>query len=113
LKWYTNADMAVKSNLETRLPYLVLFYSPFARANNDLNRIITTDLAARKYLSRFVLVCIDVNQLRGGTTAQTFGIFKVPCFLMLDYNGNKISRVYFKENMSWNNIQQKLQPGYN
>lgn len=108
LYWHRSSEQAVQSNLQLKKPYLVLFFSPFVKTNASLNQIITSDLGARNYLKQFVLVCVDVNQLGGGTLAQKFGIFKLPCIMTLDFNGNEISRVYFTDEMDWKTVEQKL-----
>ena len=110
LNWFTTSEAAVESNLQKKLPYLVLFYSPFTTANASLNQIMSSDLSARNFLKQFVLVYIDVNQLGGGSLAQKLDIFKVPCFVLLDFSGKEITRVYFESDMSWLDIQKALNP---
>jgi hypothetical protein len=51
---------------------------------------------------------IVVNQLGGGALAQSLNINKVPCFLMLNYEGNEMSRSYFITDMDWKTIEQNL-----
>jgi len=109
LSWFTSVPQAVHSNASLKRAYLVLFYSPFAKSNNALNRMITSDLNAHNYLMQFCLVCIDVNQLHGGLLAQQFGIFKLPCFVILDYRGDEVSRTYFEEGQTWNSVQTQLE----
>jgi hypothetical protein len=72
--------------------------------------MISSDLSARNFLRQFVLVCIDVNQLGGGVLAQKLNVFKVPCFAMFDFNGNELARVYFQDDMKWQDIQKALNP---
>jgi hypothetical protein len=113
LKWFTTAEEAVQFNIGKNLPYLVLFYSPFARANASLERILLNDEAARTFLTKYILVSVDVNQLGGGSLAKQMGVFKCPCFILLDPAGNEISRITYKDSMSWKDIQSTLQPGKN
>lgn len=111
LHWYTTPEEAVQSNIQHKRPYLILFYSPFVKSNSNLNQIITSDISAQNYLKQFVLVCVDVNQLGGGALAQSFKIYKVPCFFMLNYEGNEMARSYYITDTDWTKIYQELQKG--
>ncbi|MBN1901780.1 hypothetical protein JW926_10705 [Candidatus Sumerlaeota bacterium] len=109
IHWYTTPEEAVLSNIHNKRQYLILFYSPFVKTNASLNQIIMSDINAQNYLKQFVLVCIDVNQLGGGALAQSFEIYKVPCFLILNYEGNEVAKSYFVNEMDWSRIYQDLQ----
>ncbi|MBN1900695.1 hypothetical protein JW926_05135 [Candidatus Sumerlaeota bacterium] len=113
LKWFTTADEAVQYNLGKKIPYLVLFYSPFARANAPLEQILLNDAEARAFLTRFILVSVDVNQLGGGSLAKQMSVYKSPTFLLLSFEGNEISRATYGKDMTWRELQNALQPGLN
>lgn len=107
LSWFKTVPEAVQSNTQ-RLSYLVLYYSPYAKANMELDRIISTDMAVREYLRHFVLVSVDVNQLGGGALAQKFGVFRFPCFMQINTKGDEVSRSIFKSGMKWDDVHQQL-----
>lgn len=108
LFWHNTAEEAVQANAQIKKPYLVLFFSPFVKANSSLNQIINSDISARNFFKQYVLVAIDVNQLAGGALAQKCGVFKLPCFVTMDFNGMETSRLYFKEDMEWKTIENNL-----
>jgi hypothetical protein len=108
LPWFTTVEEALQFNSKKGLPYLVLFYSPLARANTELNMIISSNLATRDYFRQFVLVSIDVNQLGGGSLAQKMSVFKFPCFIMINFSGQETSRAIFTSGMTWPEVYQQL-----
>lgn len=106
--WYRTSDDAVAANAQKKMPYLILFYSPFAKANAFLEKIFQTDKSAQSFLQNYILVSIDVNQLGGGSLAETMKVYKFPFFVILNSNGQELSRAIFTKEMNWEELSQKL-----
>jgi len=107
LTWFATVGDAVEANQSLKRPYFVMLYSPMARVHTTLQKLII-DSAANQVLRPFVLVGMDANQLGGGSLAKHYGVFKLPCFLVLDYYGKEKTRIYYDETMNWNTISQKI-----
>lgn len=113
LQWFLTPEDAVQYNKDKKMPYLILFYSPLAKLHKPLETMINSDPEFQKYLRQFVLTRLDVNQLNGGKVAEFYGVFKVPCFMLLDNYGNKKTSLIYKANMPCSEISQAIQAGMN
>jgi len=54
---------------------------------------------------------MDVNQLGGGALAKHYRVFKVPCFLILDYYGKEQVRINYDQSMNWQTISRMIETG--
>lgn len=112
LRWFLTPEDAVQYNKGKNLPYLILFYSPLAKTHKTIEAMINADSNFQRFLKNYVLTRLDVNQLNGGKVAEYYGIFRVPCFVALDSNGNKKSMIIFKENMKQDEIINQINAGF-
>jgi len=109
LSWLRSPEEAWRQASTQNKPLLILFYAPKVRSYKNLEQFINTNSAAQTLLKQFALLRIDVNQLRGGTLAQKFGVFKVPCFLVMDSKGSSQNKHYYRSEADWNMIAPGLQ----
>ncbi|GAB4317677.1 MAG: hypothetical protein Kow0059_10850 [Candidatus Sumerlaeia bacterium] len=107
LEWMTNPDEAWQRSVSMGKPLLVLFYAPRVRLFQDFQNLLQSNPQSQTFLSSFVLLQVDVNQLRGGTLAKQFNIFKVPTLVVLR-NGAETSRYVMRNSSTWADIQASL-----
>lgn len=88
---------------------LIMFFAPRANTYQRLEQIITADPSAQTLVNQFVPLKIDVNQLRGGTIAKQFIVFKVPTFVVIDPLQKERARVLFETNSTWQTVAPELQ----
>ena len=107
--WFTSSEEAWRATQSTKKPLLVLFYAPRAKAYRKLEQIISANEGAREFLNHFVLLKIDLDQLEGGSIAQRFNIYRVPCLMVMDESGRERARETYLMNSDWRIIFQKLE----
>lgn len=109
LNWFISADQAWAEAATTRKPVVVLFYAPRARACQVLEQILQTDLTAGQILSQFTPARANTDQLGGGDLAQRFGIYRVPTFLVMGFDGQTKGQATFDRPDAWPAVAAELQ----
>lgn len=109
LEWMTSPEDAWTRCLQEQRPMLIMFFAPRANTYQRLEQIITADPSAQTLVNQFVPLKIDVNQLRGGTIAKQFIVFKVPTFVVIDPLQKERARVLFETNSTWQTVAPELQ----
>jgi len=109
ISWLTSPEKAWEECCSQKRPLLTLFYAPRVQSCQSLMKILSADSSAQSLLGKFVLLHVDVNQLRGGSLAQQFGVFKVPCFVVIDNQAQTKAKEFYKKNTDWNTIASNLQ----
>lgn len=105
---WSSADEGRARSLREGKPMLVCFQAPRAKATEELERILATNPSARSFLGQHVAVKVDVNQLGGGTVAQSQNIVRVPTLVVYRPDGTEAARATFKANDSWETIAPML-----
>ncbi|MBN1902124.1 thioredoxin family protein [Candidatus Sumerlaeota bacterium] len=101
LNWRSSPEDSWKEQVATNRPLLILFYTPKANGYKNLEQFINVHQEAQNFLRQFTLLRIEVNQLRGGTIAQQFQVFKVPCFLLLGADGKEKTKKFYTSEADW------------
>jgi len=109
LKWTSSPEDAWQMSASQNRPLIILFYAPRVNAYKNLEQFFGASQPARAFLNQFVLLRLDVNQLRGGTIAQQFQVNKVPCFVLVGKDGKERAKEYFRSEADWNAFSQNLQ----
>lgn len=109
LNWLSSPEEAWSERQATNRPLLILFYTPKANAYKNMEQFINTNTQAQNFLRQFTLLRIEVNQLRGGTIAHQFKIFKVPCLLLLGQDGNERAKIYYNSESDWTPLTTEIQ----
>jgi hypothetical protein len=109
LNWLSSPEDAWQMSAFQNRPLIVLFYAPRVNAYKNLEQFLVSSEESRRFLNQFVLLRLDVNQLRGGTIAQQYKVYKVPCFLLLGKDGKERTKEYYRTEADWNALYQNLQ----
>jgi len=109
LNWLSSPEDAWKECIAKKQSILVLFYTPRIKAFQNLEQFINGNADAQNLLRRFILLRIDVNQLRGGTLAQQFNINKVPCLMVIPPDQNVKTKEFYRNESDWTAIAPNLQ----
>lgn len=108
--WTTDPEEAWQKCCAEKKPLLILFYAPRVKMYLELIPILQADPHALKLLSRFVLLKVEVNQLKGGRIAETFKVNKVPTFVVLEpIKGNETTRTVMVSDTPWASVAPILQ----
>lgn len=107
-EWMTSPEDAWERCLQQQRPMLVMFYAPRANNYQRLEQILSGDGSAQNLINQFVPLKIDVNQLRGGTIAKQFVVFKVPTLIVIDPLQRERARVLFETNSTWPEVAAEL-----
>ena len=105
---WVDPDQGWQEAVRDKKPLLVYFQAPKVQATQTLNTFFETEPTARSFLTKHILVKIDVNQLQGGRLAGKFRIFKVPTVILLNSSGVEIRRATLGKNDTWADFSQKL-----
>jgi hypothetical protein len=89
-----------------------MFYAPRATTYQRFEQILASDPSAQNLINQFVPLKIDVNQLRGGTIAKQFVVFKVPTLIVIDPLQRERARVLFETNSTWQGVAAELQKAF-
>ena len=108
LNWISSPEDAWQMSSSQNRPLLILFYAPRVNSYQNLEQFIGSNEAARTFLNQFVLLRLDVNQLRGGTIAQQFQVYKVPCLLLVGKDGKERAKEYYRTEDDWNVLSQNI-----
>lgn len=108
LNWLSSPEDAWQESVTKKQPLLALFYAPRVKAYQNLEQLINGNTSAQNLLKQFILLRIDVNQLRGGTLAQQFGVNKVPCLMVIAPDQNVKTKEYYRTESDWTAIAQNL-----
>jgi hypothetical protein len=111
--WFASPEDAWKESQLSKRPILILFYTPKAKAWKLLEDIFQKNASAKALLKRFTLLKMNLNQLQGGTVAQQFQVFRVPCFLVMGLDGKVKFKEIFMKNSSWEQFSKKLEANLN
>lgn len=112
LNWFISPDQAWDQAKATGKPVLTLFYTPRARAYQSLDQTLQTDPSAKQLISKFTPLRLDVNQLRGGSLAQQYNLFRVPTFLVIGLDAKEKARVTVDQSTSWAQAAAEIQRAY-
>jgi hypothetical protein len=107
IPWQNTETGARMAQAQNKL-MLVNFVAPRIRSTESLERMLTNNQAANAFVSQYVPVKIDVNQLMGGTLAARYRILRVPTLIVMDPSGREISRVAYTGKEDWPTLQKKL-----
>jgi len=108
LNWLSSPEDAWRECSTRKQPILILFYAPRVKSYQNLEQFINGNPNAQNLLMKFILLRVDVNQLRGGTLAQQFGVFKVPCFLVIAPDQSVKAKEFYRMETDWTTIAQNL-----
>lgn len=112
LNWFTNPEEAWATAATTKHPVLMMLYDPSSLAYQELsNNTFRSNPAAQESLRRFTLLRVDVNQLRGGVLSRQFGVFRVPTFIVVGFDGQEKAKLEANKNPSWAEIGPALDRG--
>jgi len=109
LKWSDSPAEAWNKSQEQKQPILILFYTPQLEGYHYITRQMEKDPKAKDLLKRFVLLSVDVNQLRGGRFVESFNIFKVPTFLVMGVDGKEKTRAIVSSATTWSDVAAQIQ----
>lgn len=98
---WTKAQMAKK-------PLLLYFQAPGIPNVQALDNILQTDPDAREFLASHVCARVDVNQLKGGTIAKQYGVFRVPTMIVIAPDTSWHKRATFSKNTTWKQLETDL-----
>lgn len=104
LSWMSNPDEAWEASRAQNKSLLILFYAPRVRTFDAFQKILADNPSSQGMLAKYTLLQVDVNQLRGGTLAQKFNIFKVPTVIVME-NGVEVRRFTMRNNSTWADIE--------
>ena len=110
LNWTNNPEAAWNEARSSGKPLLVIFYSRRARPWNRLSEYIASNSSAKNFLREFVLLRLDINQLRGGSVAKIFNVFRVPCMIQIGADGNEKARLIYTDKTQWSEVTQTFSP---
>jgi hypothetical protein len=108
LNWLSSPEDAWQESVTKKQPLLTLFYAPHVKAYLNLEQFINGNTSAQNLIKQFVLLRIDINQLRGGTLAQHFNVNKVPCLMVIAPDQNVKTKEYYRTESDWPAIAQNL-----
>lgn len=108
INWFISADQAWAEAATTGKPVLVLFYAPRARACQVLEQILQTDPTAGQILSQFTPARANTDQLSGGDLSQRFGIYRVPTFIVMGFDGKIKGQKTFDRPDAWPEVAAEL-----
>lgn len=77
-------------------------------AVEELNGIMESDPQARAYLQGRACAKVDMNQLRGGTIARNYQVFKAPTLLVISHDAQSTKRVIFHRGEKWEAVAAQL-----
>ncbi len=89
-------------------PIFVYMQSPRVPASLELERLIARTPEARGFLDQFIPVRVDVNQLMGGTIAQSYTVSRIPTVLLINPDGTEITRGVFTKGQTWEELESQL-----
>ncbi|MBX7246122.1 MAG: hypothetical protein K1X53_11540 [Candidatus Sumerlaeaceae bacterium] len=89
-------------------PFLIYFGAQNVPAVEELNRLMETDSNAKSYLQRCSCSKVDMNQLRGGTIARQYAVFKAPTILVISPDAKSSRRATFRKGDGWENVASQL-----
>ena len=107
--WYTAHQDAWQQCQTLQKPILLLLYLPRIDTYTRLEQTFKTNKEAEQFLSNYVCLKMDANQLHAGWLAQKFEVYKVPCFLIFDVMGQEKGRAVVLKNTEWSTITEMLQ----
>ncbi|MDK2971909.1 MAG: Thioredoxin-like [Candidatus Sumerlaeota bacterium] len=108
--WPTSPEQSWAESKRTGKPLLVMFYNHASRSYQSLvNNVFSGNETAKQNLERFVLLRVDVNQLRGGALASKFTVTRVPTFVVLGPDGRERMRIVANTNPDWRKIWPELE----
>lgn len=87
LAWMTSPEEAWSRAMSEKRMILAVFYAPKAKYWQQFEQLAQSDPSMQQWLSKFLLIKIDMNTLRGGDIAQSYHIFRVPYFLAIGPDG--------------------------
>ncbi len=109
LNWQTSPESAWQECAAKKQNLLMLFYTPRVKAYQNLEQFINGNTSAQSLLKQFILLRVDVNQLRGGTLAQQFNVNKVPCLMVIAPDQNVKAKEFYRFESDWAAISQNIQ----
>jgi hypothetical protein len=112
LEWMASPEEAWERCVQQQRPLLIMFYAPRATTYQRFEQILASDPSAQNLINQFVPLKIDVNQLRGGTIAKQFVVFKVPTLIVIDPLQRERARVLFETNSTWQGVAAELQKAF-
>lgn len=103
--WYRDSGQAWRVAQSTQKPILAFFYVPEAEGYKYIVESCPNDEATKEWLTRFVPLRIDINQLGGGRMAENFNIYRVPAIMVMGTDGKEKTRlVVQKDKTAWEEI---------
>ncbi|MBN1901326.1 thioredoxin family protein [Candidatus Sumerlaeota bacterium] len=108
--WLTIPEEAWQKGLAEKKSLLILFYAPRVKMYQELLPILEADPHALNLLSQFILLKIEVNQLKGGKIAETFKVNKVPAFVVMEpVSGKETARAVMLSDTPWAKVAPVIQ----
>jgi len=109
LNWFASPEEAWQQCVSQKRPILILFEAPKVKSCQNFRQFLSSTPQTQELFKHFVLLRLDVNQLRGGTLYKQYGVFKVPCLGVMGTDGILKRKEYFRNPSDWDTISQNLQ----
>ena len=93
---------------QNNIPFFLFFEAPGVPGCLAVESLFEKDAAARTFLQNHACTRIDMNQLRGGTIAQSYRIFKVPTLMVISPDAGHSSNVIYHQGDTWGQLEQSL-----
>jgi len=107
LRWL-DAEAAWGKAQKERKPMMLFFYVPGMPNCDRINDMFKNVPGAATMLDTHACARIDVNQLRGGTVAKQYGIYKIPALLTISPDAQKYKRYLPAKSDDWFAIEKQV-----
>lgn len=91
-----------------KVPFFLYFEVPGIPGCRAVESFFEKDPAARRFLQAHACARVDMNQLRGGTIAQSYDVFKAPTLMSVSPDAQRHKKVVYTTGDSWGQLEQSL-----